>query len=105
MHIRKAFTLVELMVVLCLCSLIAGLAIINFSFLDSTIVRMELNKLMTACLYVQQLATATNEEKYLIFDENKNEYHFDTYHEKLSKRVRFGTVPGVKGPPGSPIVL
>jgi len=99
----KAFTLIELIVVICLCTLLAGIAVLNVSFLDATIVRMELNKLMTACLYMQQLAIATNEEKYLVFDEHTNEYRFDVYHEKLSKRVRFGVMNGIKGPPGNPI--
>lgn len=97
-----AFTLIELMVVICLCALLAGLAMVHLSFLDRTIVRTEIDKLATVCMYLQQLAIATNSEHYLIFDAQKNEYHFDTYHEKLSQHICFGCLSGVMGPPGNP---
>jgi len=100
---KKAFTLIELMIVICLFALLARFAMIQFSFLDATIAHIELDKLIAACLYMQQLAIATNEEKYLIFDEKKQEYYFDTYHEKLSQRVRFDFLSETKGPPGSPV--
>jgi prepilin-type N-terminal cleavage/methylation domain-containing protein len=97
-----AFTLIELMVVICLCALLAGLAMVHLSFLDRTIARAEIDKLATVCVYLQQLAIATNSERYLVFDTQKNEYYFDAYHEKLSQRIRFGCLPGVLGPPGNP---
>lgn len=99
---KKAFTLIELMVVVCLCALLAGLAMVHLSFLDRTIARTEIDKLVNVCVYLQQLAIATNSEKYLIFDIQKNEYSFDKYHEKLSQRISFGCLPGVLGPPGNP---
>jgi prepilin-type N-terminal cleavage/methylation domain-containing protein len=102
MYNYKAFTLIELMVVICLIALLAGMGVMQFSFLDATITHAELDKLMTACLYMQQLAIATNEEKQLLFDINKHEYRFEKFYEKLSPRVRFGFLSGVKGPPGSP---
>jgi len=90
------------MVVVCLCALLAGLSMMQLSFLDATIARAEIDKLATVCTYVQQLARATNEEKFLTFDMQKNEYTCDGFAEKLSQRVSFGILPGVKGPPGSP---
>jgi len=101
----KAFTLIELLVVICLCALIANIALVHLSFLDEIIAHTEIDKLMTACLYMQQLAIATNEEQYLIFDEYKHTYRFGAYHEKLPKQVCFGVLSGVKGPPGSPVSL
>lgn len=98
----QAFTLIELLVVLCLCALISSLALVQLSFLDATLVRVELDKLVNACQYMQQLAIATNKEQHLVFDVHKHEYHFHTYHEKLSSRVRFGVLSGVKGSPASP---
>jgi prepilin-type N-terminal cleavage/methylation domain-containing protein len=103
MYSRKAFTLIEVMVVISLLMLFSSFAIMHISFFDTTVVRLELDKLMAACLYMQQLAIATNEEKHLVFDEQKSAYYFDTYSEKLSQRVRFGFLRGVNGPPGSPI--
>ena len=102
MYTKKAFTLIEVMVVVCLCLLIASFAFVNVSFLDGSIIRIEIDTLVTACLYMQQLAIATNEEKYLIFDDQKHEYYFDVYREKLSQRLRFGFLPGIMGPPGGP---
>lgn len=100
---RAAFTLIELMVVICLCALLAGFAMVHLSFLDRTIARAEIDKLATVCVYLQQLAIATNTEKHLIFDIQKNEYHFDAYHEKLPQHLKFGCLPGVFGPPGNPV--
>lgn len=100
---RNAFSLIELMVVICLCGVIAGLTIVQLSFLDATIVRSEIEKLAAVCMYAQQLSRATNQEKHLVFDLQKNEYRCDGYREKLSSQVSFGILPGIKGPPGSSV--
>lgn len=102
MPIRHAFSLIEVIVVLCLCSFITTLVITNFSFLDATIVRAEMDTLAIICNYLQQLALATNTESVLIFNEQSNSYMFGKYKEKLSQRVRFGVLPGIQGPPGNP---
>ena len=102
-HRYKAFTLIELLVVLCLVALISSLALVHVSVFNSTLVRVELDKLVNACQYMQQLAIATNKEQHLILDIHKHEYHFHTYREKLSPYVRFGVLPGVKGSPGNPV--
>ena len=99
---KKAFTLLELMVVVCLCTLLAGLAMIQLSFLDFTIARSEIDKLITVCTYMQQLACSTNKEQFLVFDIPNNSYTFNGHTEKLSKQLCFGYLPGIKGPPASP---
>jgi prepilin-type N-terminal cleavage/methylation domain-containing protein len=99
----KGFTLIELMIVICLFCFLATLTLLNVSFLDSTIVHTELDKLATFCYYLQQKAIATNKEIILTFDTKKNEYTGDTYHEKLSSRVSFGFFDNAQGPPGQPI--
>lgn len=98
---RKAYTLIELVIVICCFALIAGLGLSQLSFLDETAARMEIDKIASACRYMQQLAIASNEEKYLVFDQNNNQYFADGRCEKLSSRLCFGVLPGIKGPPGS----
>jgi prepilin-type N-terminal cleavage/methylation domain-containing protein len=99
---KKGFTLIELMVVLCLCVFIATLGMIQISFLDSTIVHTQIDKLAAVCSYMRERAIATNKEYVLTFDIEKNEYRCDTICEKLSQRVSFGFLPEILGPPGSP---
>ena len=99
----KGFTLIELMVVICLFGFLVTLALMNISFLDTTIVRTELDKLTTFCYYVQQKAIATNKEAVVTFDTTKHEYYSDKNREKLSSRVSFGFFDNAQGPPGQPV--
>jgi hypothetical protein len=75
---------------------------IQLSFLDSTIARIEVDKLANVCSFLQQHAIATNSEQVLECDTKNNEYHCDNVNEKLSQRIAFGFLPGVMGSPGSP---
>jgi prepilin-type N-terminal cleavage/methylation domain-containing protein len=99
---KYGFTLIEVMIVICLFALVATLGMIQFSFLDSTIARIEVDKLATACSFLQQQAITTNSEQVLACDIKKNEYRCDNVHEKLSQRISFGFLPGAMGSPGSP---
>ena len=100
--LKKGFTLIEAMVVLCLFAFIATLGMMQLSFLDSTIAHAEVDKLVAACSYLRQKAIATNAELVLTFDEQKNEYRCDGVRETLSQRISFGFLPNAFGPPGSP---
>ena len=102
MYIKKGFTLIEAMVVVCLFVVIATLGIMQLSFLDSTILHAEANKLAAVCSYLRQKAISTNTEYVLVFDLEKNEYRCGETHEVLPQRVSFGFLPKVLGPPGSP---
>jgi prepilin-type N-terminal cleavage/methylation domain-containing protein len=100
--IKKGFTLIEVMVVVCLFVVIATLGIMQVSFLDSTILHAETNKLAAVCSYLRQKAIATNAECVLTFDVGKNEYRCGEIREVLPQRVSFGFLPKALGPPGSP---
>jgi prepilin-type N-terminal cleavage/methylation domain-containing protein len=102
MNNEHGFTFIEMMVVVGLFALIATLGIVQLSFLDETIARTEIDKLATTCSFMQQRAIATNSEQVLTCDIQKNEYRCDNVHEKLSQRISFGFLPGVRGSPGSP---
>jgi len=99
---KNGFTLIEAMVVVCLFALVATLGMMQLSFLDSTIIHAEVDKLATVCSYLQQKAIATDTELVLTFDMQKNEYRCDKIREVLSQRISFGFLPNVLGPPGSP---
>ena len=105
---KHGFTLIEVMIVIALFALVATLGMIQFSFLDSTIARIEVDKLATVCSFLQQQAIATNSEQVLTCDTQNNEYRCDSFnkfrmiYEKLSQRISFGFLPGVMGSPGSP---
>lgn len=101
MNGKSGFTLLEMMVVICLFALITTLGIMQLSFLDATIAHGEIDKLAHVCTYLQQHAIATNSEQILTCDEQKNEYRSGNIGEKLSQRISFGFLPGAWGSPGS----
>ena len=102
MHRKKGFTLIEAMIVVCLFAVIAGLGIMQLSFLDSTIIHAEVNKLAAVCSYLRQKAIVTNTECVLVFDIEKNEYRCGEMREVLPQRISFGFLSKAWGPPGSP---
>jgi len=102
MNNKQAFTLIEAMIVICLITLLATLAMMQLSFLDSTIARIEVDKLATVCSFLRQHAIVTNSELVLVCDEQKNEYRCGSIREVLSQRISFGFLPGAMGSPGSP---
>lgn len=102
MNNKQAFTLIEVMIVICLITLLATLAMMQLSFLDSTIARIEVDKLATVCSFLRQHAIVTNSELVLACDEQNNEYRCGTIREVLSQRISFGFLSGAMGSPGSP---
>lgn len=99
---KSGSTLIEVMVVLCLFALIVTLGMMQISFLDSTIVHAEVDKLAATCSYLQQKAIASNSDQILVCEVEKNRYRGDNVNETLSPRVCFGFLPNVLGSPGSP---
>jgi hypothetical protein len=98
---RSGFLFIEVMVVTLLCSVLMMYGIMQFSFFDSIIIHAELSKLTAVCLYLQRLASATNQEQYLAFDSIHNNYQYDNHTVPLTSMLCFGLLTGVKGPPGS----
>lgn len=98
----NGFTIVEVGIVLALFTLIATLALVNFSWMDRVSVRAELDTLYATCHYLQQRARATNSPQELLFDVANNTYRYANASYCLPHRIQFGTIPGIKGPPASP---
>ncbi len=100
MQKKKAFTLVELLVVVALICMLAGLTVHQFTFMQGH-VRSELDGLYQACLYMQRHALVTRQQQILTLDLDQHRYQFNGRNYKLAKGVQFGIIPA-KGPPSSP---
>ena len=96
------FSLIELMVVITIIGLIAVMVRINTSFFTARIVRAQLELLASVCQYARQSALATNTTEIIMFDTQTHSYRWRDRVEKLPLGLRFGVIPGVKGPPSNP---
>jgi len=99
---HSAFSLIELMISIALCALVVALLVVNVSFLNRGIVRSEIDKLYSVCMYLQQCALTTHQEHELTFDTKNNTYRFAGKTETLRFPVEFGFPCNVKGPPSTP---
>lgn len=84
MHKKKAFTLVELLIVVALASLLAGLVIHQFTFMRGH-VRSELDGLYQACLYMQRHALVTRQTQVLTLNLDQQSYQFNGRRHALAK--------------------
>ncbi len=101
---KRAFSLIELMVVVSLIGLLVILTVANVSFFASGYTRIELEKLYAICRYAQQKALMTNTAQTITLHAqgDRHSYDFGALQEQLSKSVIFGVPAGVKGPPATP---
>jgi len=100
--LAQGFSLIELLIVLAIVAIIMGLAMTNLSFFDRILLRAELNKLQTTCLYAQRYAMTTNKKQILTIDKTNKSYRFNGRIEKLAPSIDFGFIAGTQGPPSSP---
>lgn len=99
---NSGFTLLELIIVCALVACIALLATSNFGLIDRMAVHAQIDRLYGLCHYLQRRAIARNQSCTLSFDVHNHTYQYDDVTVPLSSAVRFGTLPGAKGPPSSP---
>ncbi len=97
---KSGFTLVELMVVITVVCVIAGLGILQSSSFAHITARSELYKLHAVCRYLQSLARTTGHTQQLVF--TCNGYQFDGQETTFASGVSIGCKPGIYGPPGKP---
>ena len=100
---NPGFSLLEISIVLLLIALLLMLSGAQTTFLDRMLVRNELEQLYTTCSYLQRCAMAHHKPQQLIFDVQNNRYRYHQTEHTLPARVRFGTSPGIKGPPSHPL--
>ena len=98
----SGFSLIELSIVIALCSIIMGLGMTYGTYMYRGLVQQEVEKLAVVCRYLQHAAMVSNERKILAFDLKKRCYTYDGSPVELPKQVDFGVVKGVKGPPATP---
>ncbi len=102
---KSGFTLIEMMVVILLVSLVATIVRMNSSFLSSYIIRAQIEQLFSMCHHARQSALAYNRTESIEFDTQANTYRWAGSVRQLPRGIRFGYLPGTKGPPANPTTL
>jgi type II secretory pathway pseudopilin PulG len=98
----RGYTLIEVMIAICLLMLIVGLTVGNISYSNGMLAHAELHKMYSVCSYLQMRARATGQSQVVAFDSTHNTYSYNGITELLPTHVVFGALDGVKGPPSSP---
>ena len=99
---RSAFSIIELTIALALVALIAAFCIPTMSLYKKKLISNEALHIQTTCRYLQQRALAENTNFELIFNEADQSYSGGGECHKLSSSIKFGTLPGILGPPLNP---
>ncbi len=89
------------MIVIALIAIIAHLAGSHLIFLDRMMIRAELEHLYTTCYMLQRRAMMLQTPQTLRCNVTDHSYHYRQTEYRLPASVRFGTAPGVKGPPSA----
>ncbi len=98
-------SLIEVVIVLGILMIMLTFSFANITFLNRALVHSEVDKLYSICMYLQRCAMVSNQKKVLTFDTINNMYHYNDYKERFPHYVRFGFLPGTKGPPSSPSLI
>ena len=100
--IKRAFSIIELLVCFAIIFVLLTISVPKFMFFNKFILTSQTDKLFATFSYLQQKAIASNQEQKLTFNLKNNTYSHDNKSYKLPEVVRFGCLPGAKGPPSSP---
>ncbi len=103
-RVERAFSLLELMIVVSLVGILMMLTVANVSFLGRAYVPTELEKIGALCRYMQQKALMTNVAQIITLDAtgSVHGYMFGVVRELLPRSIIFGAPAGIKGPPATP---
>lgn len=99
---NSGFSLIELMVVISLCLLLMGGAVVISRAMQRAVILSEINLFCATCSYLQQQAIATGTMQELVFDVNAHSYSCNGYTHTLAQQVQFGVPEQVYGPPSAP---
>ena len=92
-YILNGFTLIELMITIGLLAIVLSLSFGTLSFLNTMLVRSEIDRLYTTCMYAQRCAQVANEQQTIGFDIDNNSYTYDRFTHHLPPHVCFGIIP------------
>jgi Tfp pilus assembly protein FimT len=98
----KAFTLVELTLVLSLLAFILYLALPQNNFSKNINVRTEVETMHMLITHVHYYALATGQDQELVIDTTRGCYTYRGSNHRLAPGVQFGVSNDIKGPPSSP---
>lgn len=102
----KAFSLIEILVVISIIFLISTTSFYRFSFFDKFLVKNETQHLFNAMSFLQQKAISSNTNQQLFFDLKNNCYFYFSNNKKnnhkLANKVKFDFIKGILGPPSAP---
>ncbi|MFI5333154.1 MAG: hypothetical protein ACHQVS_03565 [Candidatus Babeliales bacterium] len=99
---NSGYTLVELVIVMCLLMLLIGITVGNRG--TSKIGACSaVYTLHSVCNYMHMRARATNQTHILSFDIEHNTYCYNGMREQLPSGVVFGVLDRACGPPSSPV--
>lgn len=103
MLIKSGFTLFEILIVISTIIFLISISINFFKLNNETLVLIELEKLYSCLLYLQNKAKIELKNQYLILNIKDNSYKYNNYPDKiqLSKHVIFGFLENSKGPPSN----
>lgn len=111
MLLRKAFSLIELLIFLSLILVMVTVAVPRLDFFNNYFLSHELDKLFVTFSYLQQKAIAGNKKYSITFNLADNSYSYQSENPvnisefvttRLSESVAFGFIEGVMGPPSNP---
>lgn len=103
MKLNKGFSLIELMVVLCIVALLVSLAAMNMRFLNRAAITTHIDVLYNACYCLQKTAMATHTTQVLTIDDVHHAFECAGTHHQFPAIMQFGILPNVKGPPSAPL--
>ncbi len=99
---RKAFTLLEMLLVLVIVTILCAITIHSFGDDDRTLMLQELEKIEVVVHYLQQRAMATQQAQSLVITTTAQTYRYGSVRQVLPPRICFGYVATAHGPPGNP---
>ncbi len=103
MSAHKGFSLIELLVVLCIVAVLVCLATMNMRFLNRAAIVTNIDVLYNACYCLQKTAMATNTTQELTIDAMQHSFESAGIHHQFPSIMQFGILPNVKGPPSAPL--
>ena len=101
--VRSGFSLIETMVVITIIGILAVTVHVNTSFFTASLMRAQLTSLCNMCQLARHTAMASNSTETITFDLRAHTYRWKDRVEQLPIGMKFGYIPGTKGPPSNPV--